>query len=133
MAGHYSGLSIAAANAYLNALPTLYLHLDSVEAGADDTGNTECVGTGYNCPEIPLGSAADGEILNDTIIEIGPAGAGGINAPVAWRATTSATPGAGTLYARGVVPLAQQVAIPEGSFLRIAVGQLAITFSRTET
>jgi hypothetical protein len=128
---HYGGFSAAYRLTALDAIPTVYLHLDTVEADVNDANFTECVGTGYNCPVVPLAAASGGSRVSSAAVQTATAGASW-GTPVAWRLTSSATPGAGTLYARGLCP-APTKEIQAGDFYYIAAGQLTVSLTGTVT
>ena len=135
---HIAGLSLYAQNAILTAIGgaafstgTLYLGLDTTEAGSDDTGGVEVSnsGTGYVRQAIPLAAYSNGSRTTNADI-LFPVATASYGTVVAFRIWDSGSYGAGNCIARGT--LTSKLIDVSDRFETLA-GNLTITFSRTVT
>jgi len=128
---HYSGLSLYYQEQILEALPTLYMALDTTEGDANDANYVEVTtsGTGYVRREVELTSYSGGSVTNNADI-LFPVATASYGTVVALRLMDSITVGAGNCIAR--CPC-DSTAIAENDRFEVLASGLDINLARTIT
>ena len=136
---HYAGPSLYTQQAMLDAsggspwvMPSLFMALDTTEAGVDDAGAVEVtnVGTGYVRQPVTLAGWALGQRISSAIIDFPVALVAYGSDVVAFRLMDNATYGLGNIIFRG--PCGPKT-IDVDDFYRVLAGNLIVRLPQKVT